>query len=342
MAHDNAYPKLHNAMWPGLVGKGPRQRAADRPRHDARPDRQRRGRRREVRRRRPLPLRPAHQHRLHDGRHQAARRQDRRRAGSPSARSSRRSGRRPAAARRWATAEERKQFVDAGATRPAASASSCASSASAPTASSASTRPPAPTTGPRTPRATQKRIAETFREACDDRRGPRRAARRRGRDLLGRHALLAARWSSCSKLVDRPETRRLPGRHGPHAALHPRLQRARGPHPARGLRLERPADARRRAARSSPTRCGPGRSTSTSPRTTRTVHGSGSHDKTGRHCLADRPQRQARHRHARRLLAARRDGQADQGVPAHLLGRLHVPQRGDDEASRPGTTSWAR
>ena len=22
MAHDNAYPKLHNAMWPGLVGKG--------------------------------------------------------------------------------------------------------------------------------------------------------------------------------------------------------------------------------------------------------------------------------------------------------------------------------
>ena len=32
----NNYPKLHNAMWPGLVGKGPGFRAADRPRHDAR------------------------------------------------------------------------------------------------------------------------------------------------------------------------------------------------------------------------------------------------------------------------------------------------------------------
>ena len=37
-----------------------------------------------------------------------------------------------------------------------------------------------------------------------------------------------------------------------------------------------------------------------------TVHGSGSHDKTGRHCLAADPERQARHRPPRRLLAARR------------------------------------
>ncbi len=40
---------------------------------------------------------------------------------------------------------------------------------------------------------------------------------------------------------------------------------------------------------SSPTRCGRGRSTSTSPRTTATVFGSGSHDKTGRHCLPNAP-----------------------------------------------------
>ena len=35
-----------------------------------------------------------------------------------------------------------------------------------------------------------------------------------------------------------------------------------------------------------------------------TVKGSGSHDKTGRHCLPERPERQARRRPLRRLLAA--------------------------------------
>ena len=48
---------------------------------------------------------------------------------------------------------------------------------------------------------------------------------------------------------------------------------------------------------------------------------------------AHRPQRQARHRPPRRLLAPRRAGPADQDVPPHLLGRLHVPQRRDDEAA---------
>ena len=64
-----------------------------------------------------------------------------------------------------------------------------------------------------------------------------------------------------------------------------------------------------------------------------TVKGSGSHDKTGRHCTVRRSERQARYRPRRRLLAARRQRQADQGVPAHLLGRLHVPQCDDDEAA---------
>ena len=53
-------------------------------------------------------------------------------------------------------------------------------------------------------------------------------------------------------------------------------------------------------------RCGPGRSTSTSPRTTRTVNGSGSHDKTGRHCLPNDPNGKLDIARARRLLAARR------------------------------------
>ncbi len=63
-----------------------------------------------------------------------------------------------------------------------------------------------------------------------------------------------------------------------------------------------------------------------------TVFGSGTHDHTGRHCLADDPRRQARHPPSRRLLAPRRERQAHQEAPPHLLGRLHVPQRRHDEA----------
>ena len=46
-----------------------------------------------------------------------------------------------------------------------------------------------------------------------------------------------------------------------------------------------------------------------------------------------RSERQARHRPPRRLLAARRRRTVDQKHPPHLLGRLHVPQRRDDEAA---------
>ena len=73
--HTNNYPKLHNAAWPGLVGKGP----------DSEPPidldtmidltaaRQRR--RREVRRDGPVPVRPAHLDRHRRRRPQEARRQ---------------------------------------------------------------------------------------------------------------------------------------------------------------------------------------------------------------------------------------------------------------------------
>ena len=61
-----------------------------------------------------------------------------------------------------------------------------------------------------------------------------------------------------------------------------------------------------------------------------TVHGSGSHDKTGRHCLPGDAQGKLDIPLSRRLLAPRRAGRADQADPAHLLGRLHVPQRRDD------------
>ena len=63
-----------------------------------------------------------------------------------------------------------------------------------------------------------------------------------------------------------------------------------------------------------------------------TVKGSGSHDKTGRHCLPDDPNGKLDIVKHRRLLDARRRRQPDAGLRAHLLGRLHVPQRHDDAA----------
>ena len=63
-----------------------------------------------------------------------------------------------------------------------------------------------------------------------------------------------------------------------------------------------------------------------------TVKGSGSHDKTGRHCLATDPN--GKLNIARDAGYWMRDdtGQSHQKIQTHLLGRLHVPERSDDEA----------
>ena len=82
------------------------------------------------------------------------------------------------------------------------------------------------------PDGNQKKIAETFREACDGRRGPRRAPGRRGRNLLGRHAQLEEDGRAAGSGRP-PADARLPGRHGAHAVVPARLQRPGGPHPAR-------------------------------------------------------------------------------------------------------------
>ncbi len=58
-----------------------------------------------------------------------------------------------------------------------------------------------------------------------------------------------------------------------------------------------------------------------------TVFGSGDHEKTGPARDGQRPERAARYRETRRLLAARRQGQPYQAGAPHLLGRLHVPER---------------
>ena len=72
-----------------------------------------------------------------------------------------------------------------------------------------------------------------------------------------------------------------------------------------------------------------------------TVKGSGSHDKTGRHCLANDPNGKLDIvRHAGFWLRDE-NGEARREAQAHLLGRLHVSERRDDCSRRPGTTCWA-
>ena len=64
-----------------------------------------------------------------------------------------------------------------------------------------------------------------------------------------------------------------------------------------------------------------------------TVKGSGSHDKTGRHCLPHDPNGKLDIVHDAGYWLRDDDGQPTQSRAAHLLGRLHVPQRDDDAAA---------
>ena len=68
-----------------------------------------------------------------------------------------------------------------------------------------------------------------------------------------------------------------------------------------------------------------------------TVKGMGSHDKTGRHCLANDPNGKLDIVHDAGYWLRDADGQAHARVPPHLLGRLHVSERGDADSRRPGT-----
>ena len=137
------------------------------------------------------------------------------------------------------------------------------------------------------PEGNQKRIAETFRLACD-------IAADHGERLAAEGEICWGGMHSWKRMVqlleltDRPGVARLPGGHGPHPALHARLQRPGGSH---------------RAARTStgtPRHLDKALATLTAAlrpwtidfhiaQNDATVKGSGSHDKTGRHCLPDDP-----------------------------------------------------
>ena len=230
MSHQ--FPKLHNAMWPGLVGKGgPGRRARHRARHHARSHRRGRGRWRALRRRRSVSLRSAHEHRRHRGRSEVAGGQA---SVAPSGRG---------LARRAGVAADRRRIGDgqrggsqevphAGAQgvrdRQEAERDSARGSTASIRIDSAS--------------GVSDWVAGSGRQSEEDRRDVpagvrhrrrlRRAARRRRRDLLGRHAQLEEERRADGD--GRPaEDARLPGRHGAHAAVHDGLQRAGGSHPAR-------------------------------------------------------------------------------------------------------------
>ena len=276
------YPALHNAMWPGLVGKGP----------DSEPPialdtmldltAASRGRRREVRRRRSVPLRSAHDIDASDDDL----------SGSPTARPPR-AGRRLAG--RAGVAADRRRIRD-GRRRGSEEIPDAGREGLRDRPHAARSRHPQIRRHPhrlrrqpgrlgrRIPAGNTKRIAETFRQAADiaEAHGERLAAE--GEICWGgMHSW--KQWSSCSKRSAGPKTVGMQT-----DMAHTLLFLARATTPRRIACCRPTTTGPTRRSWTTPqdddrTRCGRGRSTSTSRRTTRTVKGSGSHDKTGRHCL---------------------------------------------------------
>ena len=138
------------------------------------------------------------------------------------------------------------------------------------------------------PEGNTRRIAETFREACDIAEGYGERLAAEGEICWGgMHSW--KRMVQLLEMVNRPKTL------GYQADMAHNLLFTMGYNAPEDRLLPEGYDwtesrrsSTRRIARWR-ARCARGRSTSTSPRTTPPVKGSGSHDKTGRHCLPDDP-----------------------------------------------------
>ncbi len=72
------------------------------------------------------------------------------------------------------------------------------------------------------------------------------------------------------------------------------------------------------------------------------VFGSGSHDKTGRHCLPNAADGKLDIVKYAGYWLRDEHGKPTKRFQPHLLGRLHVPERNAHEAAARGTTSWRR
>jgi hypothetical protein len=135
------------------------------------------------------------------------------------------------------------------------------------------------------PRGKQKKNRRDVSPSLRGRGNLRRKTRRRGRDLLGRDAFLAADGATSGD--DRsPQNHRLPGRHGAHAALHAwatTRPKTRSSRPTSTGRIRSKLD---QALRKLTSALRPWTIDFHVAQNDATVKGSGSHDKTGRHCLA--------------------------------------------------------
>ena len=168
------------------------------------------------------------------------------------------------------------------------------------------------------PTGNQKRIAETFREACKiaEDHGERLAAE--GEICWGgMHSW--KRMLQLLEMVDRPQTLGLRGRHGPHAAVSAGLQRPGGCHSAGQFQL---AERGQAGSGLLPVDRGPAALDDRLPRRPEQRHGA-----RQRHARQDRPPlparrrpRQARHSAPCRLLAPRREGRVDQAASGTSAG----------------------
>ena len=143
-------------------------------------------------------------------------------------------------------------------------------------------------TGPPTPRATRRRSPRpsSRRPTIAEDHGERLAAE--GEICWGgMHSW--RRMVELLELVERPETRRLPGRHGPHAALHAGLQRPGRPRSCPTDFDWNDTATLDEALKKLTAALRPWTIDFHVAQNDATVFGSGSHDKTGRHCLATDP-----------------------------------------------------
>ena len=222
------------------------------------------------------------------------------------------------------SADERKRFRTRWSRRHAASAASCATSASGPMASCASIRRRACVNGRRIPTANTKMIADTFREACD-------IAESHGERLAAEGEICWGGMHGWKSMVHLLETVARPKTLGFQADMAHTLLYTLGYNAPDERILPADFDWRNKevldAALKEMTKAlRPWTIDFHVAQNDATVKGSGSHDKTGRHCTVDDPNGKLDIVHDAGYWLRDEQRLGHQGLQAHLLGRLHVPQ----------------
>ena len=336
-SHPNNFPKLHNAAWPGVVGKG----EGSEPAIDldtmldltaaAEVDGD------QVRRRRPLPLRPPRRHRRLDDDLKALADKATARGltiGSVVAPIWPPTGGGPA----MDEGEGRKKFLEQV-------RKGCRIARETPRAGRPALRRRPVRLGHRRrrlgrPEGNQAKIAETFKQAG-------KIARDHGEKLAAEGEICWGGMHSWRKMVDLLERVGEPETVGFQADMAHTLLYTLGENAPEDRILPDHFDWKdkadpRRGLKTLTDGLRPWTIDFHVAQNDATVFGSGSHDHTGRHCLATDPNGKLDIPHHAGFWLRDENGKPHQGVQAHLLGRLHVPQRGDDGAARPGTTSSRR